>query len=163
VPTKTIRYYEDIGVIPEPPRTPSGYRDYRAGAVRRLGFIRAAQSIGLTLGEIKEILAFRDRGQAPCGVVASLIERRAADLSERIAALEGMRRDLERLAKRARRDSAAADGEFCHFRSRISNTVGRWRWSRLFGVYGTPNRANAAPCAGRASREDVELWDSTVA
>jgi len=115
VPPKTIRYYEDIGVMPEPPRTPSGYRDYGPEAARRLGFIRAAQSIGLTLGEIKEILAFRDRGQAPCGHVASLIERRAADLSERIAALEAMRRDLERLTKRARRVSADVhDGEFCH-------------------------------------------------
>jgi len=116
VPTKTIRYYEDIGVMPEAPRTASGYRDYGPDALRRLGFIRAAQSIGLTLGEIREILAFRDREQTPCGHVTSLIERRAADLSERIAALESMRRDLERLAKRARRASpaSAGAGEFCH-------------------------------------------------
>lgn len=115
VPPKTIRYYEEIGVMPEPPRTASGYRDYGRDAVRRLAFVRAAQSIGLTLGEIKEILAFRDRGQAPCTHVASLIERRAADLSERIGALEAMRRDLERLAKRARRAPADMhDGEFCH-------------------------------------------------
>lgn len=115
VPPKTIRYYEEIGVIPKPPRTPTGYRDYGPDASRRLGFIRAAQSIGLTLGEIKEILAFRDRGQAPCAHVASLIERRAVDLSERIAALESMRRDLERLAKRARLVAADAnEGEFCH-------------------------------------------------
>lgn len=115
VPSKTIRYYEGIGVLPEVPRTASGYRDYGADAVRRLGFIRAAQSIGLTLGEIKEILEFRDRGQAPCHHVASLIERRATDLSERIAALEAMRRDLERLARRARRASLGSqDSEFCH-------------------------------------------------
>lgn len=115
VPTKTIRYYEDIGVMPEAPRTASGYRDYGPDALRRLGFIRAGQSIGLTLGEIKEILAFRDRERAPCGHVASLIERRAVDLSQRIAALEAMRGELERLAKRARRASpAAGEGEFCH-------------------------------------------------
>lgn len=99
----------------EPPRTASGYRDYSPNAVRRLAFVRAAQSIGLALGEIKEILAFRDRGQAPCAHVTSLIERRAADLSERIAALEAMRRDLERLAKRARRVPVdMSEGEFCH-------------------------------------------------
>lgn len=115
VPAKTIRYYEDIGVMPEVPRTPSGYRDYGPEGARRLRFIRAAQSIGLTLGEIREILAFRDRRQAPCSHVASLIERRAADLSERIAALEAMRRDLERLARRARRVPAdVSDGELCH-------------------------------------------------
>lgn len=125
VSAKTIRYYEDIGVMPEPPRLASGYRDYGPDGVRRLGFIRAAQSIGLTLGEIKEILAFRDRGQAPCAHVASLIERRAADLSERIAALEAMRRDLERLAKRARRAAGDVnDGEFCHIIEAATSKAG---------------------------------------
>ncbi|MGH2571992.1 MAG: heavy metal-responsive transcriptional regulator [Actinomycetota bacterium] len=116
VPAKTIRYYEDIGLMPEPPRTPGGYRDYGEGAAARLGFIRAAQSVGLTLGEIREVLAFRDRGEAPCAHVASLIERRAADLSERIAALERMRRDLERLARKARTTSPgqARHAAFCH-------------------------------------------------
>lgn len=115
VAAKTIRYYEESGVMPDPPRLASGYRDYGRDAVRRLAFVRAAQSIGLSLGEIKEILAFRDRGQVPCGHVSSLIERRAADLSERIAALEAMRRDLERLAKRARRQPADVnEGEYCH-------------------------------------------------
>lgn len=115
VPPKTIRYYEQIGVMPEPPRTPSGYRDYPPQAAARLGFVRAAQSIGLTLGEIREILAFRDRGEAPCSHVASLVERHARELAERIAALEGMRRDLERLARRARRvPPSPVEGGICH-------------------------------------------------
>jgi DNA-binding transcriptional MerR regulator len=116
VPTKTIRYYEDIGLMPEPPRTPGGYRDYGEDAVARLGFIRAAQSVGLSLGEIREVLAFRDRGETPCAHVASLIERRAADLSERIAALERMRGDLERLSRKARAVSLAKarSAAFCH-------------------------------------------------
>lgn len=128
VPPKTIRYYEDIGVMPKPPRTPTGYRDYGPDASRRLGFIRAAQSIGLTLGEIKEILAFRDRGQAPCSHVASLIERRAADLSDRIATLDAMRRDLERLAKRARTATGGpASGEFCHIIESGASRAGQTR------------------------------------
>ncbi len=116
VPVKTIRYYEEIGLMPEPPRTDSGYRDYHRGDAGRLGFIRAAQSVGLSLGEIREILAFRDRGEVPCSHVAALIERHSADLAERIEALEQMQRDLGRLAKRARvaprRELRA--GEFCH-------------------------------------------------
>jgi len=115
IPTKTIRYYEDIGVMPETPRDGSGYRSYGEGAVARLGFVRAAQSVGLTLGEIREVLAFRDRGETPCAHVAHLIEQHATDLAERIAALEAMRRDLDRLARRA--GSAApvtADATFCH-------------------------------------------------
>jgi MerR family copper efflux transcriptional regulator len=116
VPTKTIRYYEVIGLLPEPPRTPGGYRDYGDDAAGRLVFIRAAQSIGLSLGEIREIFAVRDRGEVPCPHVASLIERRATELSQRIAALEGMRRDLGRLVKRARTMTRAdaRDATYCH-------------------------------------------------
>lgn len=116
VPPKTLRYYEDIGLMPPPPRTQSGYRDYGPDVVSRLGFVRAAQSVGVTLGEIKEILAFRDRGQTPCDHVASLIQRHAEDLSERIASLERMRRDLARLARRARTASRRQppEAEFCH-------------------------------------------------
>jgi MerR family copper efflux transcriptional regulator len=116
VPPKTIRYYEAIGILPPPPRTRSGYRDYGPEAVSRLAFVRAAQSIGLSLGEIREVLAFRDRGEAPCLHVAALIERHARELAERIAALERMRRDLERLARRARalRPAPPREGEVCH-------------------------------------------------
>ncbi len=113
VSTKTIRYYEDVGLVPAPARTSSGYRDYDHAAERRLGFIRAAQSVGLTLGEIREVLAFRDRGQTPCSHVAQLIQRHAEDLSERISALEAMRRDLERLARRAKANGGG-EGAFCH-------------------------------------------------
>ena len=116
VPTKTIRYYEGVGLLPEPTRTRGGYRDFGEDAVARIGFVRAAQSIGLSLGEIREILAFRDRGEAPCAHVASLIERRATDLAERIAALERMRGDLQRLARRARTASrtSTSGAAYCH-------------------------------------------------
>lgn len=110
---KTIRYYEGIGILPEPDRTPAGYRDYDESTVDRLHFIKAAQSVGFSLGEIREILAFRDRGEVPCQHVAGLIERHARDISERIATLEQMRRQLEGLAKRARRLSPGP-GTFCH-------------------------------------------------
>lgn len=101
--------------MPPPGRTSAGYRDYAAEAASRLGFIRAAQSVGLTLGEIREVLGFRDRGEIPCAHVRALIEQHAVELSERIKALEAMRRDLERLAQKARsvspKDPVAA---FCH-------------------------------------------------
>ena len=116
VPKKTIRYYEDIGVMPIASRNDSGYRQYAEDAVARLSFVRAAQAVGLTLGEIREVLAFRDRGETPCHHVASLIDRHASDLAERIAALQAMHQDLQRLAKRARSvpATAAADAGICH-------------------------------------------------
>ena len=103
VPAKTIRYYEDVGVLGRPDRTPSGYRTYDEGVLGRLRFIRAAQSVGLTLGEIREIVALRDRGRTPCSHVTDLIQRRAVEIDERIAELERVRADLRRLARRAAR------------------------------------------------------------
>jgi len=102
VPPKTIRYYETIGVLPAPARMPNGYRDYDDLVVERLAFVRAAQASGLKLGEIRGV-AFRDRGEAPCGHVRALIDRRTAEIDERIGELERLRRDLRRLARRARR------------------------------------------------------------
>ena len=98
---KTIRYYEQVGLVPPPKRTPAGYRDYGEDALSRLRFIRAGHSVGLSLGEIREVLAFRDRGEPPCRHVASLIEHHASELAVRISILERMREDLVRLAKKA--------------------------------------------------------------
>ncbi len=99
--TKAIRYYEQIGVLAAPARTPSGYRDYDHAALGRLAFVRAAQAVGLTLGEIRQVIAFRDLGQPPCEHVAALLQRRAAELDARIAELQQLRGELDRLAGRA--------------------------------------------------------------
>ena len=72
---KTIRYYESIGLLPEPARSSSGYRVYDETDAERLGFIRAAQRRGLALDEVREILALRDGGQAPCDYVRTVISR----------------------------------------------------------------------------------------
>jgi MerR family copper efflux transcriptional regulator len=116
VPVKTIRYYEDIGVLASPERTPSGYRDYDDPAIDRLAFIRAAQAVGLTLGEIRQVVALRERGETPCAHVVELVERRADEISERIAELQRLQGDLHRLAARARRlDPADCDPlRVCH-------------------------------------------------
>ncbi len=110
----TIRYYEDIGLLREPDRTSAGYRDYTDAAIARLTFIRAAQSIGLSLGEIREVLALKEQGETPCPHVIALLEQRSAELTERIAALELMRNDLIGLAQRARRRPLRDDADFCH-------------------------------------------------
>ncbi|MFF4825713.1 heavy metal-responsive transcriptional regulator [Streptomyces sp. NPDC001312] len=98
---KTIRFYEQAGLLPEPPRTPSGYRDYPPQAAYRLAFIRDAQSAGLTLAEIRSILALRDSGEPPCTHVADLIEQRLADIERRMAELRKTRTALRGLAGRA--------------------------------------------------------------
>ncbi len=116
VPTKTIRYYETIGLLDPPHRTASGYRNYDANAADRLAFIRAAQASGLTLGEIRSIVALRDRGVTPCGHVLQLLTARAAELDRRIAELRRLRGELHRLVERGQHlDPADCDPRrVCH-------------------------------------------------
>ncbi len=112
LPTKTIRYYEEIGLLPAAARRANGYRAYDDSACDRLRFVKAARAVGFTLGEIKEIVAFRDRGEQPCAHVLDLDERRARDIADRIAALERMQADLRRLSARARPVSPH-EGSYC--------------------------------------------------
>lgn len=114
--TKTIRYYEAIGVLPKPERTSSGYRDYTGDTAERLRFVRSAQAVGLTLGEIREILAYRDRGETPCTHVVDVLRRRAAQIDQQIEQLETMRAELRRLERRARtlRPADCAPSDICH-------------------------------------------------
>lgn len=101
VPAQTIRYYEQVNLLSPPARTPAGYRDYSDSAIGQLRFIRAAQAVGLTLGEIREILAFRATGTAPCGHVQRLLHDHTRDLDTRIAELTALRDEITRLARRA--------------------------------------------------------------
>ena len=107
--TKTIRFYEQAGLLPAPPRTSGGYRDYPEQTAARLTFIRNAQTAGLTLAEIRSILVLRDGGQAPCGRMAALIGQHLADIGHRLAELAKTRDALRCLAQRA----AATDRTAC--------------------------------------------------
>ncbi len=101
VDTPTIRFYESVSLLPEPTRRPSGYRDYDESDVERLRFVRQARSLDLPLDDIGEILALRERGEAPCRYVREVITREAEAIDERIAELKRMRAELRRLQQRA--------------------------------------------------------------
>ena len=112
VTTKAIRFYERIGLLPDPARTSSGYRSYEEADVDRLVFIKTAQRLGLTLDEIKEIIAFRDRGEQPCGYVADVLQRQVTDLDTRIREMRALRDELRRLQARAAQ-GMTAESKFC--------------------------------------------------
>ncbi|MGH3226123.1 MAG: heavy metal-responsive transcriptional regulator [Streptosporangiaceae bacterium] len=99
---RTIRYYEVIGLLPQPERTGGNYRAYDHGDLDRLRFIRAAKRLGLTLDEIREVLAFAERGEPPCGFVRERLHREVAAIEARIAELRAMRGHRHR--HRVRRD-----------------------------------------------------------
>ncbi len=94
-----LRYYEKAGLLPESARTASGYRTYNPDVLPRLAFIRAAQAVGLTIAEIREVVAIRDVGTAPCTHVLELIERRRAEVHSRISELQQLEGDLMQLAE----------------------------------------------------------------
>jgi MerR family transcriptional regulator, copper efflux regulator len=100
---KALRFYESAGVLPAPARQPSGYRDYDDDALARLRFIKAAQAAGLTLAEIRRIVAVREASGPPCRHVTALLDAHAADLDRRIAELTALREEVHRLRDRADR------------------------------------------------------------
>ena len=122
VPPKTLRYYEDIGLIDAPDRSASGYRNFDEAILDRLAFIRSAQALGLTLGEIRSIVSLRDQGEVPCGHVLDLLRDRTAKINQKIRELRGLRAELGRLVARAANlDPADCDpSRVCHLISPTS-------------------------------------------
>ena len=90
-----IRFYEREGLLRPPERTSSGYRQFDDDAISRVRFIKGAQSLGLKLAEIRELLEIQDKGACPCGHTRQLIERRVAELDQEIDELQRLRSDLE--------------------------------------------------------------------
>ena len=94
VSAPTIRYYEEIGLLPPPPRSSAGYRRYTESAVEELLFVRKAQALGFSLDEIRNILQLARSGKTPCSQVLSIAHQHLAAVKERIAQLERFRDHL---------------------------------------------------------------------
>jgi DNA-binding transcriptional MerR regulator len=91
---ETIRYYERIGLIPKPSRQANGYRLYKEADLERLNFIRSARALNFSLQEIAQILAARERQEAPCKHVLDLIQSHIGEIESRIRELEELKGDL---------------------------------------------------------------------
>lgn len=114
VSTPTIRYYEEIGLLPKPHRSAAGYRRYSENAVDDLHFIRKAQALGFSLEEVGEILKLSRSGKTPCSHVLSLAHRHLAALEERIRQLQSFRDHLAaEVAKWDERETAVTCGGLC--------------------------------------------------
>lgn len=92
----TVRYYSRIGLL-SPGREPdNGYRSFAPADTRRVDFIRRAQALGLTIDDIKTILAAIDRGEEPCTRVRSLVENRLTSVRHEIEQLEELEQRIAR-------------------------------------------------------------------
>jgi len=98
---RTLRYYERIGLLAPSARTDAGYRLYTERDAARLSFIRRAQTLGLALTEIADIIALREAGTTPCRHVSAVARAKATAINARITELEALRDELTRLADRA--------------------------------------------------------------
>ena len=107
-PAKTLRYYEDVGLLRPATRGTNGYRLYADESLPRLRLVRRAKDLGLPLADIRTILEIGDEGRAPCEHVQTVVEREVARIERQIRQLRSMRSDL--LAMRARMTNAIASG-----------------------------------------------------
>ena len=96
---ETIRYYERRGLMPEPPRAPSGYRHYSQDAAKRLHFIQRAKTLGFSLDEVLTLLKLHDGG-GDRAQVKSIAKNKLAKIDTRIDRLQRMRSALAALEKK---------------------------------------------------------------
>lgn len=98
---KTIRYYEEIGLIPPAQRNDKGHRIYSRREIKRLAFILTARQLDFSLDDIGEILALREDGVAPCLHVTELVAERFQEIDQKIAGLRQLRGELEKIQQLA--------------------------------------------------------------
>ncbi len=94
---ETVRFYERKGLIEEPPRTDSGYRQYPAAVVARLRFIKRAKELGFSLKEILELLSLRVDSDTTCADVKKRADLKILDIEQKISILREMKRALTKL------------------------------------------------------------------
>jgi Cu(I)-responsive transcriptional regulator len=104
---ETIRYYERIGLLPEPPRTAGNYRDYSVQHVSRLSFIRRARDLGFSVDQIQALLDLADQKERSCEAVDVIAREHLADVKRRLADLAALRRELESVVGQCRHGTIA--------------------------------------------------------
>jgi MerR family mercuric resistance operon transcriptional regulator len=97
---ETVRYYERRGLLPKPPRTQAGYRQFSPEAARRLRFIKRAQDLGFSLDEVGELLALRVEPRQNRTDIRTRLESKIADIEQKMKTLTAMKSVLHGLVER---------------------------------------------------------------
>lgn len=127
---RTLRYYERLRLLPAPMRSPNGYRIYDEETQKQLVFITGAKSLGLTLREIRQIIAARGAGKLPCDSVREMLLTHVRRIDEQIAHLRALKSELRSTLGRDRRTSRGkgdADGrhDICPLIESVMNGNGK--------------------------------------
>jgi MerR family copper efflux transcriptional regulator len=109
VTVETIRFYEKQGLISEPKRTDSGYRQYPESAIKRIRFIQRAKEVGFTLKDIKELLSMRTQPGVTCSDIKSRAVAKIAEIEKKMDDLRRMKNALQRLAGRCSGEGFLSD------------------------------------------------------
>lgn len=113
LPVKTLRYYEDLGLLPAIGRSEGGYRLFAEESLQRLEFIRRLKTLGLTLEEIQGCLAVHDAGELPCGDIQRQLERQIERIDAQIEELGQLRQELQGLLAGWQSDPAKEGDVIC--------------------------------------------------
>jgi MerR family transcriptional regulator, mercuric resistance operon regulatory protein len=101
---ETIRYYERIGILPNPPRSAGGHRLYADEHTRRLVFIRRSRELGFSLEQVRELLGLSSGRRMVCAKVKTITEQHLADIRRRVRDLQRLERVLSAMAAQCRGD-----------------------------------------------------------
>ena len=104
---ETVRYYEKIGLLPEPPRTSGNYRDYGSADVDRVTFVRSARDLGFSIEQVRALLSLADEGDRDCGDVDQLAKGHLLEVDRKIAGLTALRRELATLIEQCQSGTVA--------------------------------------------------------
>jgi Cu(I)-responsive transcriptional regulator len=104
---ETIRYYERIGLLPPPMRSNSNYRRYEAQHRERLAFVRHARELGFSIEDIRSLLDLSDNPSRDCAEADRIASHHLGQVEEKLAQLEAMRNELQRMVGRCRGGLAA--------------------------------------------------------
>ncbi|MGF1459653.1 MAG: heavy metal-responsive transcriptional regulator [Leptolyngbyaceae cyanobacterium] len=112
LPVKTIRFYEERGLIQAAQRTSGGFRLFRPSVLSRLSFIRQSQALGLSLNDIQDILGIADSGQRPCQNVRHKFQAKIVEIEDRIQQLQDLKSQLRLLIEEADQRERL-DADYC--------------------------------------------------
>ncbi len=116
ITTKAVRYYEQIGIIPNPSRNKANYRIYSNSDFKRLDFIKKARIMNFSIDEIKTIINIKDEGKLPCDKVIGLIEAKIVDIDKQILAMIEFKKDLTNNLENFKNNyESGKDGNICGF------------------------------------------------
>jgi DNA-binding transcriptional MerR regulator len=107
VKVPTIRYYEQIGLLPAAPRTEGNRRRFDAGDLRRLAFIRHARALGFEIDAIRTLLTLQDNPHQSCGTADAIARARLAEVEQRIDSLIALKAELDLMVESCRHGKVA--------------------------------------------------------